>query len=660
MVKVQRNTLERKVNERTNELRIARDKLSEAKDNLEVKVENRTAELIKEIAEREKIEQKYRTVADYTYDWEYWEDPNGNLLYVSPACERVTDYRQDEFINNPELISNIVISEDKLIFEGHRHDAAEKKSLREIQFRIRKKDGSIRWIEHACQPVKYNDMFYGFRVSNRDITLRKEAEELLQESENKLNEALKIGRMGYWEYNLETGRTVFSDEIYSFYERTRDHGIPLINSEDALKYYSPEDIKKLYENIEKVISTGESFEFDYKVNLPSGSINYLSSTIHALKDDNGKVIGCFGITQDITKRKQVEEKLLNSEKNLLKAQHLAEMGFLKWNIKTNEMQWSDEVYRLYGIEKGKQEITQDFTVSLVHPEDLEDMQKCLELAVKGIIKYDINHRIIRPDGKVIWVNAMAELSRDKDGNPESLLGTVIDITRHKKAEEIIQKSQNNLQYLAGKLITVQEEERRLLAREMHDDLTQRLALLAIEAGKLESTSPQDDSKRRAELQQMKKKIIKLSKDIHDISRQIHPAILDDLGLVDALKSECNAFSQREEIDVAYNTNNVPSFIPKNIAICIYRITQESLRNIAKYAKTNEASVSLIGSDSKLILTVRDNGIGFNTNQIHSQKGIGLSSMKERARLIQGEFSVQSKPGKGTIIELKVPYKEGQK
>jgi len=660
LVKAQRRSLVVKVNERTNELRIARDKLSEAKDNLEVKVEKRTSELNKEIAEREKIEQKYRTVANFTYDWEYWEDPDGKLLYVSPSCERVTGYTQDEFLYNPEFLNDIITTEDKHLFEDHRHDADEKKSLREIQFRIRRKDGDIRWIEHACCPVEdKHGISLGFRVSNRDITIRKKAEELLQQNENKLNEALKIGRMGYWEYNIETGRTDFSDEIYSFYERTRDQGIPLINSEDALKYYSPEDIKKLSENTEKVISTGESFEFDYKVNLPSGSINYLSSTIHPLKDDNGQVIGCFGITQDITKRKQVEEKLIDSEKNLLKAQHLAGMGFLKWNIKTNEMQWSDEVYRLYGIEKGKQEITLDFTVSMVHPEDLEDVQKCLELAIKGVIKYDINHRIIRPDGKVIWVNAMAELNRDKNGNPESLLGTVINITRHKEAEETIQKSQDSLRFLAGKLLTAQEEERRLLAREMHDDLTQRLALLAIEAGKLESTSPQDDSNRRAELQEMKKKIIKLSKDIHDISRQIHPAILDDLGLVDALKSECKAFSQREEIDVAYNTKNVPAFIPKNIAICIYRITQESLRNIAKYAKTNEASVSLVGNEDNLILTVTDNGVGFDITKIRNQQGIGLSSMKERARLIQGEFSVQSTQSKGTIIKVKVPYKKGE-
>ena len=156
-----------------------------------------------------------------------------------------------------------------------------------------------------------------------------------------------------------------------------------------------------------------------------------------------------------------------------------------------------------------------------------------------------------------------------------MFGSFLDITLRKEAEEAIQKSQNSLRYFAGKLITAQEEERRLLAREMHDDLTQRLALLAIDAGKIELESQQDNSPISAKLHEMKKKIIKLSKDIHDISRQIHPAILDDLGVVDAIKSECDTFTQREEIHVEYEVKNVPRSIPRNVAICIYRITQES-------------------------------------------------------------------------------------
>jgi signal transduction histidine kinase len=226
-------------------------------------------------------------------------------------------------------------------------------------------------------------------------------------------------------------------------------------------------------------------------------------------------------------------------------------------------------------------------------------------------------------------------------------------------EHEVNKRTVNLRFLAGKLITVQEEERRRLAREMHDDLSQRLALLAIEASKLEIESRQHDFPMSAKLQEFKKEIIKLSKDIHDISRQLHPAILDDLGLVDAIKSECDTFTQREEIHVEYAVDNVPGSIPRNVAICIYRIVQEGLRNIAKHAKTDKAYISLIDSDGNLLLTVRDDGIGFDTAQMHGQKGIGLTSIQERVRLIQGEFSVQSKPGEGTVIKVVAPYTKEQ-
>jgi signal transduction histidine kinase len=195
---------------------------------------------------------------------------------------------------------------------------------------------------------------------------------------------------------------------------------------------------------------------------------------------------------------------------------------------------------------------------------------------------------------------------------------------------------------------------------MHDDLTQRLALLAIEAGKLETESQKYDSSMHANLQEMKKKIIKLSKDIHDISRQIHPSILDDLGLVNAIKSECAAFTQREGINVEYETSNVPLSIPRNVKICIYRIIQESLRNIARHAGTDKAQVSLTCSDGNLFLTIRDNGIGFDTLHMQVRKGIGLRSIHERVRLIQGEFSVQSKPGEGTVIKVTAPFAKEQK
>jgi signal transduction histidine kinase len=221
------------------------------------------------------------------------------------------------------------------------------------------------------------------------------------------------------------------------------------------------------------------------------------------------------------------------------------------------------------------------------------------------------------------------------------------MNERKQAEEAVRK-------LAGQLLTAQEEERRRIAREMHDDLTQRIAVLAIEAGKLEQAVDSTDVL-SCKLGEIKDQLIELSQDVHSLSRQLHPSILDDLGLVEALRSECARFSQREEISVRYTPQDIPPGIPKDVALCLYRIAQEGLRNIAKHSAAKEARVSLAATDDSILLSIEDSGVGFDSSQSQGKSGLGLVSMKERARLIGGEFSVRSEPGNGTLVEVWAQY-----
>lgn len=222
------------------------------------------------------------------------------------------------------------------------------------------------------------------------------------------------------------------------------------------------------------------------------------------------------------------------------------------------------------------------------------------------------------------------------------------------SETALRESQKDLQVLAGKLLSAQEEERRLLARELHDDMTQRLAVLAIEVGKLEQQLQTAPDPVLGRLRETKEQMVRLSADVHVISRQLHPAILDDLGLVSAIESECSNFSQREGIVVKYEAQNVPPTLPKNVALCIYRVAQEGLRNIAKHAQTQEAYVTLGGTDDTVLLSIGDDGIGFDPSQLRGKAGLGLASIEERIRLIQGDLSLRSQPGGGTVIEVRAP------
>jgi signal transduction histidine kinase len=197
-------------------------------------------------------------------------------------------------------------------------------------------------------------------------------------------------------------------------------------------------------------------------------------------------------------------------------------------------------------------------------------------------------------------------------------------------------SKSELELLAGRLMSAQEDERRRIARELHDDLSQRLAAVAIAAANLGD-------------QNIKEQIASISHDIHSLSRQLHPAILDDLGLPAALEAECRLFFERGGPPV--DLSLAPANLPRDAQLVLYRIAQEALRNILKHAEATEVSLSLAGAH----LTITDNGKGFDKAARGYRAGVGLSSMEERARFVGGAVTITSTPGGGTIVDVELPY-----
>jgi len=244
-----------------------------------------------------------------------------------------------------------------------------------------------------------------------------------------------------------------------------------------------------------------------------------------------------------------------------------------------------------------------------------------------------------------------------------------DITERKRSEEVLKQSEaalkiskRDLSLLAGRLISSQEEELRKLSRELHDDLSQRLAVLAIEAGKMELTMsrmPGYTSEIANSAMRIKEQLIKISDDVHTISRQIHPTILDDLGLVRAIESECASVMGRHPLRIIFGKEHVPDEIPNDVALCLYRIVQEGLRNAISHSEAKNCLINLMGWNKDILsLTVTDDGIGFDPLNAKQMPGLGISSMRERVQLVRGELSIQSQSGKGTEIVVHVPIAGG--
>jgi len=241
-----------------------------------------------------------------------------------------------------------------------------------------------------------------------------------------------------------------------------------------------------------------------------------------------------------------------------------------------------------------------------------------------------------------------------------IVGLVVNLRQRKKAEAALQDSRSELQSLAGRLISSQEEELSRLSREFHDDYAQRLAALAIETGTLELHSAQlEPAPLRDRIGHIKEQVINLSDDIHALSRELHPAILKDLGLERAVNSLCLNFSDREDIPVNCHYETMPEDMSPDAALCVYRVIQEGLRNIAKHAHARHVDIFLKGSAHRLLATIEDDGAGFEPKCARHTPGIGLASMRERVQFVKGEFTVNSEPGHGTVITLSVPLNRGE-
>jgi PAS domain S-box-containing protein len=296
----------------------------------------------------------------------------------------------------------------------------------------------------------------------------------------------------------------------------------------------------------------------------------------------------------------------------------------------------------------------------VHADDIERCMTTYCDAFDARLPFRMEYRLRRFDGAYRWILDTGVPRFAPDGTFEGYIGSCTDVDEQKQVEAALRareaslsKTREGLRRLAAKLLHAQEEERRRIAREMHDDWTQRLALLSIDIARLAKQIGEPEQALPL-LHAMQEQLVSLSEDVHAVSRQLHPAILDDLGLVEALRSECTTFARREGIAIDYRADAVPPGLAKDAALCIYRVVQEALRNLAKHAAVKEAVVSLAVAGSELRVRIEDRGAGFETAAERSHPGLGLSSMHERVRLVGADLAITSAPGQGTTVQVRVP------
>jgi len=290
-----------------------------------------------------------------------------------------------------------------------------------------------------------------------------------------------------------------------------------------------------------------------------------------------------------------------------------------------------------------------------------------EMKRSGAKELDFEHWTGGADGKVFRFKVLPVQLEGR----QLLLVMLDDVTSQKEAERVLEeerqrlagevaitaqaldRTQNQMRELAGSLLNSQENESRRLARDLHDDVGQKLAVLQIEIQRLLDKPPAEPQELKERMQSLVERTVNISTDVRTLSHQLHPAIIEDLGLAIALEELVKEFGRSEDMPATFSTSGVPPKISLEMATALYRIAQEALSNVAKHAGKTHVRVNLAGKQGGLLLRIRDLGHGFETSQ-ERRAGLGLVSMEERARLVGGIFRVQSQVNGGTSVEVEVP------
>lgn len=283
----------------------------------------------------------------------------------------------------------------------------------------------------------------------------------------------------------------------------------------------------------------------------------------------------------------------------------------------------------------------------VHPEDLA---QCLETYTKSFDRreaFRMTYRLRRNDGEYRWVLDQGVPRFDLEGGFTGYIGSCIDVTEQKLAEEALSR-------MNQRLIEVQEEERSRLARELHDDINQRVGLLAVNLERLKQDLPASEVTLRQRIADECARISLLASDIQAMSHSLHSSKLQLLGLMAAARSFCRELQDLENVEIEFHTSDIPQDLPEHVSLCLFRVLQEALQNAVKHSQSHRFRVSLACSASKIALTVRDWGIGFRQDTASKGRGLGLTSMSERLKLVGGQLSIESLVGGGTTIHAAVP------
>jgi PAS domain S-box-containing protein len=517
----------------------------------------------------------------------------------------------------------------------------------------------------------------------------------LEDNEERLRQVTETIQEAFWLATPDWSQVLYVSPAYETLSGRSCESL-YTNPRSWLDAVVEEDRKKVIDDISRR-STGQptAAEFpEYRMVRPDGSVRWILTRSFPIRNEQGEVFRIAGLAEDISKRKRAEDELRKARDelevrvkartaelsvaneslmaeieerkstvralrkvrdSLSEAQRIAHLGNWDWDIVNDKLYWSDEIYRIFGLNPQEFGATYEAFMRSVHPDNRKDVQKAVDRALGERTPYSIDHRVVLPDGAERMVHEQGEVVLDEDGKPVRMMGTVQDITERKEAEEELRVSREELRHLSAQLLEAQERERKRVARELHDGLGQTLSAMKF---RIENTIGDLDTEGQTESTDALKNLVSMAQraveEVRRISKNLWPSMLDDLGLLPTISWFCREFGEMHpHVRIEREMTVQEDRVPVALKITIYRVLQEAMNNVARHSGASEVSLALKEEDGRLHLTIRDNGAGFDTASTAPREGVdrglGLASMKERTALSSGKLSIESRPGSGTTI-----------
>ena len=594
-------------------------------------------------------------------------DPQFNFVWVNPAYAATCQMRPEEMVGKNHFVL-YPHAENEEIFRKVR-DTGEGIFYKDKPFIFPDQpEREVTYWDWSLTPVKDPiGKVTGLVYSLRETTKFKRAEDELRKKEAELREAQRLAHVGSWYWNAQTDEINGSEEmlrIYGFDPATQ--GMPNFRAQRE-RCYPVEDWEWLNEAVQRAMETGVGYELDVQV-LRNGTRLWVTTRSEAVRDAEGRIVGLRGTVQDITERKRAQEAIAQSERRFRAlTEKTAEIitvldatGIITYNITGANSKLGYAAEELVGRN----------AFELVHPDDLRRVAQLFQEGVPQLGKVEqAEFRFRAKDGSWRWQFAMGT-NLLYDPAVGGILVNSRDITERKQAEEslrhlnetleqrvaerteLAEARSRQLQALAMELIEAEERERRRIAELLHDDLQQILAAARMQLQAVCETIPSDPI--LASVEQLLEESIGKSRRL---SHELSPAVLHQSGLVAALQWLAQQMGNQFGLSVQLETDWPKEFESAPVKVFLFRAVQELLFNVVKHAGVKSAQVVLSGSDSSVTATVSDQGLGLNPDILNfptSAGGLGLLSLRERARHIGGSLEIESAPGQGSRFTLTVP------